>query len=111
MILTYLLINLCIRIKTVLLCKKRKTGSAYTNILRVAKALVVSKPIVAWQNLAEFGSGIILWSYNSKSTKFHCNFPLFSTCAVPIIWQLQQTIDLVEGEVIVLRDFNTYYII
>ena len=37
-----------------------KTGSVYTNILRVAKALVVSEPIVAWQNLAEFGSGTIL---------------------------------------------------
>ena len=50
-------------------------GSACTDILRAAKALVVSKPIVVWQNIVEF-------SRSYKSTKFHCSFPPFSTCTI-----------------------------
>ena len=44
-------------------------GSTCIDILRATKALVVSEPIVALQNLAE-----------CLSTKFYCSFPPFSTC-------------------------------
>ena len=60
---------------------KREAGSgtgAYKYQQRAAKALVVSKPIVAWQNLAEFGRMLC----DFRSIKFHCSFPLFSTYAV-----------------------------
>jgi len=64
-----------------------KTGSACTDILRAAKALVLSKPMAIFY--ARHGKS---WLVNSatlaeygklhKSTKFHCSFPPFSTCIV-----------------------------
>ena len=41
--------------------EEKKTGSKiglYKYLKRAAKALIVSKPIIAWQNIAEFGKYI-----------------------------------------------------
>ena len=40
--------------------EKEDRQCSYKYIERAAKALVASEPIVAWQNMAEFGSGTIL---------------------------------------------------
>ena len=51
------------RIKAVVVCQVlggEKIGNACIDILRAAKALVVNQPIIAWQNMAEFGSGMML---------------------------------------------------
>ena len=62
---------------------ERKTGNvtgAYKYQQRAAKALVISKPIVAWQNLAKFGTML----YDSRSIKFHYSFSPFSTYIVTL---------------------------
>ena len=62
---------------------KRETGnitSVYKYQQRAAKALIVSEPIVMWQNLAKFGKMLC----DSKSIKFYYSFSPFSTCAVTL---------------------------
>ena len=76
---------------------KRETGyviNVYKYQQKAPKALVVSKPIITWQNLAEC---YITLSPLSSTTTFHhfppvlfsivfhlCRFPPFSTCAVTL---------------------------